>query len=105
MDEIEVDVIEPESFETGLERRLEAFGAMIVVPKLRGDKYVFPLDRPCREHLPHRLTDLAFITVAFGGVELAESRIQCRLGRRPGRHGVGNQCAKAECGDRTGAVA
>src|SRR5262249_39894370 len=104
VDEIEIDVVELESLETGLEGGLDAFRTMIVIPELRGDKHFLPLDLPRFEHLLDRFADLLFISVTFGSVELAKPCLQRRLGRGSGCHGVGNQCAKTEGGDRTGPI-
>src|SRR5262249_20276243 len=82
----------------------DAFRTMIVIPELRGDEHLLPLDLPRLEHLLYCFADLLFIAVAFRSVEQAKSGLQCRLGRGSGCHGVRNQCAKAEGGDRTGSV-
>src|SRR5262249_51599316 len=104
VDEIEIDVVELEFLETGLEGGFDAFRTMIVVPELRGDEHVVPLDLPRLEHLLHRFADLLFVSVALRSVELAKSRLQRRLGRGSGRHGIGDQCAEAEGGDGTGSI-
>ena len=46
VDEMEIDVVELEFLETGLEGGFGAFRTMIVVPELRGDEHVLPLDLP-----------------------------------------------------------
>ena len=97
--EIEIDVVELEFLETGLESGFDAFRTMIVIPELRGDKHVLPLDLPRLQHLLHRFADLRFISVAFRSVELAKSCLQRRLGRGSDCYGVANQCAKAEGGN------
>ena len=104
MDEIEIDVVELEPLETGLEGGLDAFRTMIVIPDFRGDKHFLSLDLPRLEYLLDRFADLLFISVPFRGVELAKSCLQRRLGRDSGRDGVGNQRAKAERGDGTGSI-
>ena len=101
VDEIEIDVVELESPETGLEGGFDAFRTMIVIPELRGDKHFLPLDLPRVEHLLDRFADFLFVSVAFGSVELAKSCLQRRLGRGFGCHGVGNQRAEAVGRDRT----
>src|SRR5512132_4119139 len=101
---MEIDVVELEFLETGLEGAFGEFRKMIVVPELRADKHVLSLDFPRLEHLLHRFADLFFISVALRSVELTKSRFQRRLGRAFGCHRVGNQCAKSERGDRAGSV-
>src|SRR5271157_4704191 len=96
MDEIEIDVVELESLETGLEGGLDAFRTMIVIPELRGDKHFLSLNLARLEHRLDRFADLLFISVPFGSVELAKSCLQRRLGRGSGCDGVGNQRAEAE---------
>ena len=104
MDEIEIDEVELEFLETGLESGFDAFGTMIGIPELRDDKHVLPLDLPLLEHFLHRFADLFFGSVAFRSVEQAKSCFQRRLGRDSGCDGVGNECAKAERGDGAGSV-
>src|SRR4029077_8583906 len=41
MNEIEIQILEPESFQTRLESRFDALGPVIVVPQLCGNKNVF----------------------------------------------------------------
>src|SRR4051794_24319037 len=90
VDEIEIDVVELEFLEAGLEGGFDAFGTMIVIPELRGDKHFLPIYLPCLEHLLHRFADLLFISVAFRRIELAKSCLQRRLGRGSGCHGIRN---------------
>ena len=104
VDEIEIDEVELEFLETCLEGGFDAFRTMIGIPELRDDKHVLPLDLPCLEHLLHRFADLFFGSVAFRSVEQAKSCLQRRLGRVSGCDGVGNERAKAECGDGAGAI-
>jgi hypothetical protein len=44
VNEIEIDVVELEFLETGLEGGFDALRTVIVVPELRGDKHILPLD-------------------------------------------------------------
>ena len=104
MDEIEIDEVELEFLETGLEGGFDAFGTMIGIPELRDDKNVLPLDLPLLEYLLHRFADLFFGSVAFRGVEQAKSCLQRRLRRGFGCHRVGNQCPESKRGDRAGSV-
>src|SRR4029077_4309395 len=104
VDEIEIDVVELEFLETRLEGGFDAFRTMIVVPELRGDKHVLPLDLPRLEHLLHRFADLFFSPVTFRSVDLTKSCFQRGLGRVFGCDDVGDQRAKTERGDRTGSV-
>src|SRR6476646_7384920 len=50
VDEIEIDEVELEFLETGLEGGFDAFRTMIVVPELRSDKHFLPFDFPGLEH-------------------------------------------------------
>src|SRR6516225_4912775 len=80
VDEVEIDVVELEFLETGLEGGFDALRTMIVIPELRGDEHFLPLDLPRLEHLPHRFAYLLFIPVAFRSVEQAKTCLQRRLG-------------------------
>jgi hypothetical protein len=104
VDEIEIDELELEFLETCFESGFDAFRTMIGIPELRDDNHVLPLNLPFLEHFLHRFPDLLFGSVAFRSVEQAKSCFQRRLGRDSGCDGVGNECAKAECRDGTGAI-
>ena len=98
MDEIEIDVVELESLETGLEGRFDALWTMIGVPELRGDKHILALDLSCLEHLLHRFADLLFISVTFRRVERTKSHFQRRLGRGSVATGSGIRVPKPRAG-------
>ena len=87
-----------------LEGGSNAFGTMIVVPELRADKNVLPLDLALLEHRPHCFADVFFISVAFGAIELTKARLQ----RDPNClfccDRIRNQRAKPECRNLIGAV-
>jgi hypothetical protein len=104
VDEIEIDVVELKFPETRLESGSHAFRTMIVVPELRGDEHVLPLDPPRPEHLLHRFADFLLIPVTFRSIELAKPGFQRGLGGDLGCDGVGNQRAEAERGHRAGSV-
>jgi hypothetical protein len=70
----------------------------VVVPQLRGDKYVLPLNCPCLDHLLHGVADHLFIAVAFRTVEVSKSYFQCGLGCLFRGEGIGDQRAKSEAG-------
>jgi hypothetical protein len=89
VDEIEVDEVEPEFLETGLESRFDALGTMMGIPELRNDKNVLSLDFAPLEHLLHPFADLFFGFVTFRRVEQAKSGFQRRLGRAAGCDRVG----------------
>ena len=44
VNEIEIEIVERESVETGLESRFDALGPVIGVPEFRGDKNIFARD-------------------------------------------------------------
>lgn len=49
VDKVKVQVVEPESLETRLECRGDAFGPMVGVPQLRGDKNILACDPSSRK--------------------------------------------------------
>ena len=104
MDEVAINVFELESLAARLEGRFDPVRTMIVVPQLRGDKYVFPLNCPWLDHLLHGVADRLFIAVAFRTVEVSKSHFQCGLGCLLRGEGVGDQRAKSEGGDRARSV-
>jgi hypothetical protein len=104
VDEIEVQVVEPESVQTRLERRFDAFGPMIGVPQLCGDKDVFTRDpaggKSCLQGLAH----LTLVLVSFRTIKVSKASFQSGPGSTY-RHGwIGNEGAKPECGHLAGSV-
>src|SRR5580704_2542680 len=81
-------------------RSLRRSATAVVVPQLRGDKYVLPLNYPCLAHLLHGIPDCFFIAVAFRTIEVTKSHFQCGLGCLFRGEGIGDQRPKSEGGDR-----
>src|SRR5262249_1037473 len=104
MDEVAIDIVELEPPATGVERWLDPLGTMIVVPELRGDKQVVPLDCSFLENLLNGVADGLLIAVALRAIEMAKSRLQCGLGRVAGYEGIRNQRPESEGGDCAGSV-
>jgi hypothetical protein len=75
-----------------------------VIPELRRDEHVLPLNLPRLEHPLHRVADRLFIAVAFRTIEVTEPHFQRGLGRLPGREWIGNQRAEPEGRDLAGSV-
>jgi hypothetical protein len=65
MDEIAIDIVESGSLATRLEGGVDPLGTMIVIPELRGDEHILPLNHPCLKHLLHRIADRLFIAIAL----------------------------------------
>ena len=104
VNEVEIQILEPESVETRLESRFDALGPMIGVPQLCGNKNVFARDPFSGKSCLQRLAYLALVPVSFRAIEVSKSGFQCVSGRSY-RHGcVGNEGAKAECGHVAGSV-
>src|ERR1700738_2073766 len=65
MNEIEVQIPEPESVQTRLESRFDALGPMIGVPQLRGNKDVFASNTSSGKSCLQRLAYLALVPVSL----------------------------------------
>jgi hypothetical protein len=98
VNEIKIQIFEPESIPTRLESRFNALGSVIGVPQLCGNKNFFASDPSRGKSRLQRLTHLALVSVSFSAIEMSKSDFQCISGRsdRPGC--VGNEGAKAERG-------
>ena len=104
VNEIEIQIVEPESVQTRLESRFDALGPMIGVPQLCGNKNVFARDPSSGKSCLQRLAYLALVPVSFRTIEVSKSSFQ-RVSGRTYRHGcIGNQGAKPECGHMAGSV-
>src|SRR6516164_5059462 len=90
VNEIEIQIPEPESTETRLESRFDALGPVIGVPQLCGYKNIFARDPSGGKPRLQRAADLALVPVSFRAIEVSKSGFQ-RVSGRSYRHGyVGN---------------
>ena len=90
VNEIEIQILEPESVQTRLESRFDALGPVIGVPQLCGNKNVFARDPSSGKSCLQRPAYLALVPVSFRAIEVSKSGFQCVSGRSY-RHGwVGN---------------
>src|SRR5271170_7747414 len=104
VNEVEIQIVEPESVQTRLESRFDALGPMIGVPQLCGNKDVFTRDpsggKSCLQGLAH----LALVPVSFRTIEVSKSGFQRASGSTYRRGRIGNQGAEPEHGHMTGPV-
>ncbi len=98
VDEIQIQIIEPESAETRLECRFHTLGPMIGAPQLRGDKNVFARNPAGSKPRLQRISYLAFIPVSLGTIEVSKTGFQRVSGCSDGYGWVRNQGAEAEGG-------
>src|SRR5215471_17475855 len=97
VNEIEIQILEPESVQTRLESRFDALGPVVGVPQLCGNKDVLardPSGKSCLQGPAH----LALVTVSFRAIEVSKSGGKRVAGGSEGHACVGNEGAKAECG-------
>jgi hypothetical protein len=90
VNEVEIQILEPESLDTRRESRFDALGPVIGVPQLCGDENIFARDVPCGKSCLQRPAYLALVSVSFRAIKVSKSGFQCVSGRSY-RHGcVGN---------------
>src|SRR5437763_14031830 len=65
VNEVEIQIVEPESVQTRLESRFDALGPMIRVPQLCGDEDVFSRNPSSGKSRLQRLAYFALVPVAF----------------------------------------
>jgi hypothetical protein len=82
VDEIEIQIREPESVQTRLESRFDALGPMIGVPQLCGNKNVFARDPSSGKSCLQRPAYFALVPVTFRAIEVSKSGLQCVSRRR-----------------------
>src|SRR6202045_3798174 len=76
VNEIEIQILEPESVQTRLESRFDALGPVIGVPQLCGNKNVFARDPSSGKSCLQRLAHLALVPVSFRTIEVSKSGFQ-----------------------------
>src|ERR1700739_3400967 len=69
VNEIEIQILEPESLQTPLESRFDALGPVIGIPQLCGKKNVFAPDPSSRKSCLQRPAYLALVPVSFRAIE------------------------------------
>ena len=73
--QVQIDRVEPEPAQAGLQRGLDPLGAVVVVPQLGGHKQVLAADRPGGEQFFERLADRRLVAISLCGVEMAEAHL------------------------------
>src|SRR5262245_54145442 len=73
MDEVEIQILEPESVQTRLERRCDRLGPMIGVPQLCGHENLVTPYPPRSASCPQRLAHLALVPVSLRTIEVPKS--------------------------------
>ena len=104
VDEVEIDVVELESFEAGFEGGFHALGAVVGVPEFCDDEEVVAFDFSIFEDVLDGFANFFFGAVTFGRVEGAKAGFKGGFGRGSGCDGVGDERAEAERGDGAGVV-
>jgi hypothetical protein len=104
VNEIEIQVVEPESLQTRLESRFDALWPMIGVPQLCGNKDVFTRNPSSDKSCLQRLAHLTLVPVSFRAIEVSKSSFQRVSGSTYRRGRIGNQGAKPEHGHMAGSV-
>jgi hypothetical protein len=86
VNEIEIEIVEPECLHACLERRFDALGPVIGVPQLRGDKDVFAREPPSGTSLDfvfNKPTAMIEIWIAPGGIGTPTLCLEGRFGESP----------------------
>src|ERR1700723_1803263 len=80
VNEVEIQIVEPESVQTRLESRFDALGPMIGVPQLCGNKDVFTRNPSSGKSCLQGLTHLTLVPVSLRTIEVSKPSFQ----RAPG---------------------
>src|SRR6516165_7431302 len=104
VNQIKIQIVEPESVQAGLKSRFDALGPMIGVPQLCGNKDVFTRNAFSGKSSLQRDAHLTLVPVSFRAIKVSKSSFQRVSGStyRCGR--IGNLGAKAEYGHLAGSV-
>src|SRR5215469_4836702 len=76
MNEIEIQILEPESIQTRNESRFNARGPVIGVPQFCGNKNVFARDPSSGKSCLQPPAYLALVPVSFRAIEVSKSGLQ-----------------------------
>src|SRR6201999_4095492 len=76
VNEIKIDVIESQPFQTAIERRTDTFRPVIGIPNLRRHEQVVPANVFAGESNEQSFTDLPLVAVTFGAIEVTKSCLQ-----------------------------
>jgi hypothetical protein len=104
VNEIEIQIVEPESVQTRFKRWFDTLRSMIGVPQFCGNKDVFTRNPSSGKSCPQRLAHLTLVPVSFRTIEVSKSSFQRVSGSTYRRGRIGNQGAKPECGHIAGSV-
>jgi hypothetical protein len=96
VNEIEIQIVEPEPAKTRLESRFDTLGPMIGVPQFCGHKDVFARDSSSSKPYPQGLAHLTLVPISLGAIEVSISGFQRVSGSTGSRSCIGNQRAKSE---------
>jgi hypothetical protein len=96
VNEIEVQIVDPEPRQTGIESRLDALGPMIGVPQLGSNEDVCPRNPSSGHASLQRLAHLALVPVSFRAIEVSKSGFQRVSGSADRRGCIGYQSAEPE---------
>jgi hypothetical protein len=104
VNEVEIQIVEPESVKTRLESRFHALGPMIGIPQFCCYEDVRARNPSSRKSCLQGLAHLSLVPVSFRTVEMPKSSFQ-RVCGSTYRHGcIGDQGAESECGHMAGSV-
>jgi hypothetical protein len=104
VNQVEIQIVEPESVQTRLESRFDPLGPVIGVPQLCGNKEVFARDPTSGKARLERLAYLALVPVAFRTIEVSEPGFQRVSGSTYRLGCIGNQGAETNCGHMAASV-
>ncbi len=98
VNKVKIEIFEPESVQTCLKGRFDAFGPMIGVPQLCGNENIFARDPCSGKSCLQRLAYLALISVSLCTIEVSKSGRERISGRGSGLGWVGNQGPQPSAG-------
>src|SRR6202167_5041837 len=104
VNEVEIQIVEPESVKTRLESRLHALGPMIGIPQFCCDEDVLARNPLSGKSCLQGLAYLTLVPVSFRTVDVSKSGFQCVSGSIYRRGCIEDQGAKSKYGHMPGSV-
>src|ERR1700722_1137555 len=96
VNEVEVQILKPESLQDGFEGWSHTFWTVIVIPDLRGDEEALAPDLSFSQRTLQRFSYRFFVSISFRAIKLTKANFQRRSSSAQSIAGIGDQRSKPQ---------